>query len=266
MSPRPLSLAHIEHPAAGPETAPPLLIAHGLFGSARNFNVLGRKLATDRRVVMVDMRNHGASPWDVDCGYAAMAADLAEAVRRHCGGQGVVLGHSMGGKAAMALALSEPDLLAGLIVADIAPVKYTHTHAPYIEAMRRVYLARAGRRSDADPMLAEAVPEPALRAFLLQNLLIEEGRARWRINLDALEAGMDTLTGFPHDLPRDTWDGPALFLRGSESDYAAPSTEPAIRAMFPKAGIETVQGAGHWLHAEQPDAFLAAVEGWLARR
>ncbi|NIP75226.1 MAG: alpha/beta fold hydrolase, partial [Xanthomonadales bacterium] len=122
-----VELNHIEHPASGDETGPPLLIAHGLFGSARNFNTLGRRLAAGRRVVMVDMRNHGDSPWDKSNAYADMAADLAEAVDRLCGGRAVVLGHSMGGKAAMTMALSHPGRLAGLIVADIAPVPHEHT-------------------------------------------------------------------------------------------------------------------------------------------
>jgi len=260
-----LSLACQSHEPAGAETAPPLLIAHGLFGSARNFNALGKRLAADRRVVMVDMRNHGASPWDPDCAYTAMAGDLAAAVRDRCGGRAVVLGHSMGGKAAMALALTEPALLAGLIVADIAPVAYAHTHDGYIAAMKGVDLSRVARRSDADPMLAGAVPEPPLRAFLLQNLVIEEGRARWRINLDALERGMGTLTGWPAEWPHPAHSGPVLFLRGGASGYAGPGTEPAIRAHFPAAEIETVPGAGHWLHAEKPDAFAAAVSGWLER-
>ncbi len=176
----PVTLTHLEHQAAEGKQHPPLLIAHGLFGSARNFNSLGRRLATTRRVVMVDMRNHGASPWDPDNSYPAMADDLAEAVTRLCGGRAVVLGHSMGGKAAMTLALSRPQLLAGLIVADIAPVPHEHSHLNYIKAMQAVDLARVTRRSDADPMLSGVIPEPMLRSFLLQNLVVEGGRASWR--------------------------------------------------------------------------------------
>ena len=259
------ALAHIEQPAQEAEAAPPLLIAHGLFGSARNFNSLARRFATDRRVVMVDMRNHGGSPWDDDCSYAAMAGDLGGAVRELCGGRAAVLGHSMGGKAAMALALTEPGLVSSLIVADIAPVAYAHSHEGYIAAMQGVDLSRVTRRGEADPMLAEAVPEAALRAFLLQNLVIEGGVARWRLNLDALARGMGALTAWPDDLARRRFDGPALFLRGGASDYAGAQTEGAIRAQFPAAEIETVPGAGHWLHAEAPEAFATAVTGWLAR-
>ncbi len=258
-----LELAHLEHPAAEGEAEPPLVIAHGLFGSARNFNTLGKRLATRRRVVMVDMRNHGGSPWDDDNGYPAMAADLAAAVERLAGGEAVVLGHSMGGKAAMTLALTRPELLAGLIVADIAPVRHEHTHLGYVKAMQAVDLSQVRRRSDAEPMLAEAIPEAPLRAFILQNLVVEGGSARWRINLDALEANMEALLGFPDDLPEPAYDGPAYFLHGEKSPYVAPRTHPRIRALFPEADIEALAGAGHWLHAEQPDAFVEKVGGWL---
>ncbi len=236
----PVTLTHLEHPAAEGEQHPPLLIAHGLFGSARNFNTLGRKLATTRRVVMVDMRNHGAAPWDPDNSYPALAADLADAVQRLCGGKAVVLGHSMGGKAAMTLALSRPELLAGLIVADIAPVPHEHSHLGYIKAMQAVDLARVARRSDADPMLAGVIPEPMLRSFRLQNLVIEDGRASWRLNLAALEANMAPLLDFPTDLPEAAYEGPTYFLHGSASPYVPPETHPRIRALFPDADIEAL--------------------------
>jgi esterase len=259
----PVTLTHREHPAAEREMEPPLLIAHGLFGSARNFNTLGRRLATTRRVVMVDMRNHGNAPWDPLNTYPAMAEDLADAVERLCGGRAVVLGHSMGGKATMTLALIYPELLDGVIVADIAPVPNEHSHLGYIKAMQAVDLSRVARRSDADPMLAAAVPDPMLRSFLLQNLAVEDGRARWRINLAALGANMEALLDFPADLPEPAYDGPAYFLHGGASPYVPPETHPRIRALFPAAEIEALPGAGHWLHAEQPEAFLAKVEGWL---
>ncbi len=259
----PVTLTHLEHPAADGEQPPPLLIAHGLFGWARNFNTLGRRLATTRRVVMVDMRNHGAAPWDPDNSYPALAEDLAEAVTRLCDGRAVVLGHSMGGKAAMTLALSRPELLTGLIVADIAPVAYEHSHLGFIKAMQAVDLARVTRRSDAEPTLAGAIPEPMLRSFLLQNLVVEGGRASWRINLAALEANMAPLLDFPTGLPEPAFEGPAFFLHGGASPYVAPETHPRIRALFPDAEIEALPGAGHWLHAEQPEAFLGKVEGWL---
>ena len=169
----------------------------------------------------------------------------------------------MGGKAAMTLALTRPELLAGLIVADIAPVPHNHSHLNYIEAMQAVDLAQVTRRSEAGAMLAGAVPEPMLRGFLLQNLNVEGGRASWRLNLAALAANMAPLLDFPTDLPEPVYEGPAYFLHGGASPYVGPETHPRIRALFPDAEIEALAGAGHWLHAEQPEAFLAKVEGWL---
>lgn len=246
--------------------ATPLLIAHGLFGSARNFSSLSRKIAQGRRTILVDMRNHGESPWDADCSYPAMADDLAATVRAEAGGTAVVLGHSMGGKAAMALALLHPEHVAALVVADIAPVAYRHSHAGYISAMEKVDLAAMTRRADADPTLAEAIPEAPLRAFLLQNLVFEDGAARWRINLAGLAEGMPDLLDWPESLAGRTYDGPTLFLHGGASDYVAPPTHGAVRSQFPAAEIDALPGAGHWLHAEQPEAFAARIGGWLAAR
>jgi pimeloyl-ACP methyl ester carboxylesterase len=211
------------------------------------------------------MRNHGQSPWAERNDYEAMAEDLADAIERLTEGRAAVLGHSMGGKAAMALAGTYPELVEALIVADIAPVAHEHTHLGYIRAMKAVDLDRVRRRSDADPMLAEAIPEAPLRAFILQNLVVEEGRARWRINLDALEANMDALLDFPDDLPEPAYRGPAYFLHGEKSPYVPPETHSRIRELFPEAEIEALEGTGHWLHAEKPDAFVEKVGGWLER-
>jgi pimeloyl-ACP methyl ester carboxylesterase len=248
----------------GPAGAPPLVIAHGLFGSAQNWRSLARRLARGRRVIAADLRNHGDSGWDAEAGYPAMAGDLAETIRTEAGGRADMLGHSMGGKAAMALALTAPDAVRRLVVADIAPVAYDHAHGDYVAAMRALDLGRVSRRSDADPLLAAAIPQPALRAFILQNLVVEDGGARWRVNLDALEANMEALLGFPAALSRKSWSGPALFLRGGASDYVRDAHLPAVRALFPAAVVKTLPEAGHWLHADRPEAFLAAVEGFLA--
>ena len=144
-----------------------------------------------------------------------------------------------------------------------AAKRHTHTHLPYIEAMQAVDLTRVGRRADAHPMLSAAIPEPMLRNFLLQNLTVENGLAEWRINLAALAANMAALLDFPTDLPEPAFEGPAYFLHGGVSPYVPPETHPRIRALFPDAEIEALPGAGHWLHAEQPEAFLGKVEGWL---
>lgn len=234
---------------------PVLLVAHGLFGSGRNWGAIAKRLSDIRTVVAVDMRNHGASPRSDDNSYEAMARDLAEALD----GPADVLGHSMGGKAAMLLALTRPELVRSLIIADIAPRAYDHSQGELIDAMRSVDLSEIERRSDADAQLSDAVPDPAVRAFLLQSL--DAAERRWLLNLDALDAEMDRIVGWPE--PEGSYDGPTLFLRGGASDYVSEEDEPAIRALFPEARIETVPDAGHWLHAEAPRPFEAAVRSFL---
>ena len=236
-----------------------LLIAHGLFGSARNWGVVAKRLADARRVVTVDMRNHGASPWSDAAGYPGMASDLGAAVGRH-GGTADLLGHSMGGKAAMQLALTRPEAVRRLIVADIAPVAYDHSQSHLIAAMRVIGTEFASR-ADADAALSVHVPEAGVRAFLLQSLDLREGR--WRLNLDALEAHMDAITGWPGT--DGIYEGPALFLSGAASDYVRREHRAGILAQFPKARFAKIPGAGHWLHAERPREFEAAVRTFLDR-
>jgi len=242
--------------------APPLMMAHGLFGSARNWSGVAKRLSAGREVIAVDLRNHGESPRNADNGYAAMAGDLAQVIAT-VGGRADVLGHSMGGKAAMALALTEPGRVARLIVADIAPVAYGHSQLGHVRAMQRVDLATCARRSDADRQLADAVPDAALRAFLLQSLAIGPDGAAWRLNLDVLADQMPQIMGFP-DLP-GTYDGPTLFLSGTRSDYVNDAHWPLIRALFPAAERVVLPGVGHWLHAEAPGPFVEAVNGFLDR-
>lgn len=245
--------------AHGPGTdAPPLLIAHGLYGSARNWGVIAKRLSDARQVIAVDLRNHGQSPWTETHGYPEMADDLAEVIAA-AGGRADVLGHSMGGKAAMMLALRHPDLVRRLIVADIAPAAYTHSQLPFIEAMRAVDLDRVQRRADAEEQLAALGVEPALQSFFTQSLDLTE--RRWRLNLDGLAREMPKIMDFPRTDAR--FDGPALFLSGAASDYVRPEHRPAIRALFPKARFAKIPGAGHWLHAEKPREFEASVRAFL---
>lgn len=194
-----------------------------------------------------------------------MAEDLARFVEEYAGGRAVILGHSMGGKAAMALALSRPELVAGLIVADIAPVASAESLLGYVHAMQALDLSVISRRSEADTLLAKTVPQPMLRAFFLQSLAIENGKPRWRLNLPALEAGMDAIIGWPESYSGRTYAGPSLFIYGGASDHEVRKAEPEIRKLFPKAELQEIEGAGHWLHAEKPDEFAVAVEGWLER-
>lgn len=238
--------------------APPLVIAHGLFGSGRNWGVIGKRLAQGRRVLAVDMRNHGDSPWHDANGYEDMAADLAELLETT--GPADVMGHSMGGKAAMVLALTRPDLVRRLIVADIAPKTYGHSQIDKIEAMRAVDLSSVERRQDAVAQLADRIDDPTLQSFLTQSLDLRE--RRWRLNLDVLAEEMPRIIGFPEIEGR--FDGPTLFITGGASDYVTRADRPRITGLFPAARFIGIPGAGHWLHAEKPREFVAAVEAWLA--
>ena len=253
-------LATILHPATETKTAPPLLIVHGLYGSGRNWGVIARRLAEARDVVAVDMRNHGASPRHASHSYPELAADLAHVIET-LGGRADVLGHSMGGKASMVLALTRPELVRKLVVADIAPVAYDHDQSRHIHAMRALDLTDLTSRAEADRRLSALIDDPALRAFFLQSLDLKAQPPHWRLNLDVLEAEMAKIVGWP-DIS-GAFDGPTLFLTGSLSHYVKPEYRPAILALFPKARFAKLTGAGHWLHADRPREFEEAVRVFL---
>jgi pimeloyl-ACP methyl ester carboxylesterase len=243
---------------------PPLTILHGLFGSGRNWRSIAQHLAARHRVVTFDLRNHGASPWADGMSYGEMVEDLRASLRSRGIERAALLGHSMGGKVAMLTALLHPGEVDRLVVVDIAPAANPPTLLAYIRAMRAVDLSGVRRRNEADRQLAEAVPDAAERAFLLQNLLVSENAALWRLNLEAIERGFSEVVGFP-DLPAGTvYPGPALFVSGARSNYIQPEHEPLIRHLFPPARIPRIEGAGHWVHAEQPHAFLQAVAPFLS--
>ncbi|WP_103332599.1 alpha/beta fold hydrolase [Pseudotabrizicola formosa] len=254
-------LATIHHPAATPSAAPPLVIAHGLYGSARNWGVIARRLADSRDVVAVDMRNHGDSPHLPVHGYPEMAADLA-AVIHSLGGKVDLLGHSMGGKAAMQLALTDGALIRRLVVADIAPVAYGHDQSHHARAMQALDLTGVTTRGEADRRLAQTIDDASLRAFFLQSLdLKAAGGPRWRLNLPVLEAEMPKIVGWPGTSGQ--FDGPTLFLTGADSHYVKPEYRETIRALFPAARFAKIPGTGHWLHAEKPREFEETVRVFL---
>ena len=240
-----------------PTALPPLLIAHGLFGSARNWGIIGKRLGETRQVIAVDMRNHGGSPWFDTHSYAALAADLAEVIEAEGIGAVDVLGHSMGGKAAMMLALNRPALVRRLIVVDIAPVAYSHTQAHVAEAMKSVDLSVVTSRADVGARMGLA--DLATTSFVLQSLDMAE--RRWRLNLDVLLAEMDKVLSFPE--VSGSFDGPTLFLTGALSSYVLPEHRTRIRELFPKARFVGIPGAGHWVHADKPRETEAAVRAFL---
>jgi len=229
---------------------PDLLIVHGLYGSARNWSVISKRMSDSRRVIAVDQRNHGDSPWFDTHSYLDMAQDLAQVVE-HNGAPMDIVGHSMGGKAAMILALTRPDLVKRLLVADIAPVTYGHDQSQYIQAMQSIDLTHMEKRSEVAQALSKHVTDPALQSFFTQSL--DLGNKRWKLNLDVLQRDMNHVLGFPE--VTGSFDKPTLFLSGANSQYVLPDHRPKIKALFPNAVFAKIPNAGHWLHAEQPRAF-----------
>ncbi len=229
---------------------PDLLIVHGLYGSARNWSVISKRMSDSRRVIAVDQRNHGDSPWFDTHSYLDMAQDLAQVVE-HNGAPMDIVGHSMGGKAVMILALTRPDLVKRLLVADIAPVAYGHDQSQYIQAMQSIDLTHMEKRSEVAQALSKHVTDPALQSFFTQSL--DLGNKRWKLNLDVLQRDMHHVLGFPE--VTGSFDKPTLFLSGANSQYVLPDHRPKIKALFPNAVFAKIPNAGHWLHAEQPRAF-----------
>ena len=236
----------------------PVLLLHGLFGSARNLGGVARALATGHRVISLDMRNHGESPHDPAMDYDLMASDVAETMDAAGVPAAALVGHSMGGKVAMRLALTAPARVTRLVVADIAPVPNPPNFSAFTAAMLR--LKPEMSRSAADAALAPAVPDPAIRAFLLHNFRPGQG---WRIGLTEIAAAMPQIEGWEEIAA--SYPGPTLFVTGALSSYVQPDHRPAILRLFPAARFVAIKEAGHWLHAEQPDAFNATVSSFLSR-
>lgn len=242
---------------------PPLVILHGLFGSGQNWQSIAKRLGETFRVIAVDLRNHGGSPWAEAMTYSEMVDDLRVLLEDQGIERAALMGHSVGGKTAMVFALLYGQMVDSLIVVDIAPVSYGHTFMPLVRAMQRLDLSGGLPRNALGKRLAREIPDKALRTFLMQNLVNDRGQASWRINLDAIAAHMDDLTGFP-DTEGFVYDGRALFIGGDRSDYVGPEHHERIRALFPGAEFATIADAGHRVHAEQPELFLERIGAFLA--
>jgi len=242
---------------------PTLILLHGLLGSSVNWHSIARRLESAHHILVPDLRNHGRSPHAREMDYPSMAGDLLQLLDDQGLDDALWVGHSMGGKAAMWLALARPERVAGLVVVDIAPVTYGHGFDLVLTAMQAVDLAVLDSRQDADAILAGYLDDPGLRQYLLQNLAREQGRWYWRANLPALAAGMESISGFSLPPGSSSYPGPALFVYGDRSNYVTPARQPRIAALFPLARLRLIAGAGHWLYAEQPEAFLAALNSFI---
>lgn len=235
----------------------PLLILHGLFGSLSNWGWHSKQLAEHFAVYGVDLRNHGDSPHADAMDYPSMAADV-KALLDHLGIERcAIIGHSMGGKVAMQLALDEPDRVARLIVVDIAPVTYTSKadgHLRVMAGMRALDLSLLGSRNEAEEFLEDYIEDEATRKFVLTNIVRDpSGSYRWRLNLDAIEKHYDELRLKP--VASQAYQGPTLFVRGDESNYVRKKHEAEILELFPNAGVKSIMECGHWLHADKPQVF-----------
>ena len=241
-------------------TGPSVVLLHGLFGASRNFGAVQRALSPLFRVIAMDARNHGVSPHAADMRYATLAADVLETMDALGVARPALIGHSMGGKVAMTVAVMAPDRIARLLVADIAPVSYQHGNTDVAAALGAIPLLPGLTRAPADAALEQAVPIAAVRAFLIQNLQFGP-TPHWRIGLREIAAAIPDLEGW--ETPPGQYTGPTLFVSGARSDFVLPEHRPAIRALFPTARFVTVKNAGHWLHADNPAGFLSVVEAFL---
>ena len=256
-----MQLNHKTYGTAGPT----LVILHGLFGNLDNWQTLARKWATDYTVVLLDLRNHGRSPHAEEMSYPLMAQDVAETLEALDIHTCYLLGHSMGGKVAMQTALSYPGLVTKLIVVDMAPRQYGRGHNDVFTALHALDPSALSDRREADALMAPHMADPGVRLFLLKNLTRNDaGGYRWRMNLAVLDRDYDKLIA-PVGTLGQTYAGPALFVRGGKSDYVADADWPGIQQLFPRAALLTIDGAGHWVHAEAPGALYDGVTRFITR-
>ena len=241
----------------------PVLLLHGLFGSLRNLSQIGKALAEQFSVYLLDMRNHGDSPHHPRMGFADMAGDVIHFMDQQQIPKAHLLGHSMGGKVAMQIALSTPERVNRLVVADISPVTYTRRHDPVIEGLTQVEEAKPTSRREADQVLAGYVAEPEVRAFLLKSLHRDSSdHYRLKFNLTDIARNYENIIIAPQGEP---FPGPTLFIKGGESPYIQAKHREAVLQLFPNATVKVITGAGHWLHAEKPAIFNRLVLEFLQR-
>lgn len=240
----------------------PLLILHGLFGSLDNWMTLGKKWAEENEVWLIDQRNHGQSPHSEKFSYSAMASDLHNFIDQHQIHQPIILGHSMGGKTAMEFAINHGHLLSKLIVIDIAPVKYRVHHYTIIDALESVDLDFISSRKEADVALSDVVQDFGTRQFLLKNLYWKnKEQLAWRFNLATIKKEIIPISEW--DISHGIYSEDSLFIRGGRSEYVLDSYESLIAAKFPNYRLETVEKAGHWVHAEAPSTIFEMVSNFI---
>jgi len=250
------------HASSAGDAGPPVILLHGLFGMGSNLGALSRALEDGYRVHSLDLPDHGRSPWTGGTDLPRMASAVRRWMNEAGIGRAHLVGHSLGGKVAMQLALAEPDAVAALVVADIAPVAYRGSHDAVFTALAAVEAAAVDSRQAAGELLRRYLEEEGVVQFLLLSLVRrDDGRWAWRFDRAGLEANYPAYLAAP--AAAGPYPGPALFLRGGRSPYVADEYLPVIREHFPEARMETLAGCGHWLHAEEPARFNALVRAFL---
>jgi esterase len=244
----------------GESIGSPLIILHGFLASSRNWRTIAKRLSEKYHVLVLDMRNHGVSPHAEHMDYPVMAHDILWFMDKMGLQKAHFLGHSMGGKIAMWLALHYPQRVEKLIIADIAPVNYQHSFDPIVDALKALPLDQLANRKHAEQFLAAAIPDVSFRQFLLQNLLLKDGHYYWRINLDIIHKTAHHIVGFPEPI-QPIYTQKALFIAGEHSTYIQPE---AVLDRFPKANIIEIPDTGHWLYVQAPDEFCQVVDAWMA--
>lgn len=240
---------------------PPLVLIHGLFGSLENLGGLARPLSERFKVYSIDLPNHGRSPHGTGTTIASMAAQLGDWLETQGLGSCLLLGHSLGGKVAMELALSAPDKVERLLVLDIAPSAYTSRHQSVFNGLRAIQPDRLATRAEAEQILSEHVPEAGVRSFLLKNLVKADSGFQWRMNL------LELASAYPELIAENragTFGGPTLFVKGGRSDYLQEEHRADVLGRFPYAQFKVVADAGHWLHAEKPGIVAALAMRFFA--
>lgn len=238
----------------------PIVLVHGLFGSLDNLGILARDLVNDHDIIQVDMRNHGLSARSPEMNYPAMAQDLVDTLDAHGVGRATFIGHSMGGKAVMALTALAPDRIDQLVALDIAPVDYhVRRHDEIFAAVNAVTAAKALTRQQAAAVMREHINEEGVIQFLLKSFIDGE----WRFNVPALWSQYPHIVGW-EEVP--AWHSPALFIPGGNSPYVTEQYRPILLKQFPQARAHVIAGAGHWVHAEKPEAVLRAIRRYLAEK
>jgi len=240
----------------------PLIILHGVFGSADNWLTVSKELAANFKLYLVDQRNHGLSPKSDEFNYTVMAEDVKEFLADHSIKNSTIIGHSMGGKVVMKFASLYPDLLKKMVVVDISPRYYGPHHQTILKGLLSLNLAALKTRQEADEQLAAYIPELSVRQFLLKNLYRNENNEfAWRINLPVINSKIENVGEALDENIRIAI--PTLFIRGSQSDYIQAKDEELIRKIFTNVDIKTVQGSGHWVQAEKPKEFIEALKPFL---